>query len=91
LKAALDALRIAGCRRAYVNGSFVMGKEEPADFDGCWEVEGVDLERLDSVLKMFSNRREARKNARLAVNSSLPIGGPMRLAHTLPGVLSNGP
>jgi len=37
LKAALDALRGAGCRRAYIDGSFIAAKEEPADFDGCWE------------------------------------------------------
>lgn len=42
LKAALDALRTAGCRRAYIDGSFVTAKAMPADFDGCWETEGVD-------------------------------------------------
>lgn len=61
LKAALDALRAAGCRTAYVDGSFVTAKETPGDFDGCWEVEGVDLARLDPVLKTFANRREAQK------------------------------
>jgi hypothetical protein len=63
LKVALDALRAAGCRRAYVDGSFVTAKEAPADFDGCWEVDGVDLARLDPVLLTFANRREAQKRA----------------------------
>ncbi len=63
LKAALDALRVAGCQRAYIDGSFVTDKAQPADFDGCWEVEGVDLDRLDPVLKPFTNRREAQKRA----------------------------
>jgi hypothetical protein len=61
LKAALDELRVAGCRRAYVNGSFVSAKEQPVDFDGCWEVEGVDLARLDPVLQTFAHRRAAQK------------------------------
>ena len=61
LKAALDALRAAGCRRAYIDGSFVTAKEAPADFDGCWEVDGVDLARLDPVLLTFARRRAAQK------------------------------
>jgi len=61
LKAALDALRAAGCRRAYIDGSFVSAKEAPGDFDVCWEVDGVDLARLDPVLKTFARRREAQK------------------------------
>jgi hypothetical protein len=61
LKAALDALRAAGCRRAYIDGSFVTAKEVPADFDACWEVDGVDLTRLDPVLLAFARRRAAQK------------------------------
>jgi len=51
----------AGCRRAYIDGGFVTTKERPADFDGCWEVDGVDLARLDPVLMTFANRRAAQK------------------------------
>jgi hypothetical protein len=61
LKAALDELRSAGCRRVYIDGSFVTAKEVPGDFDACWEIDGVDLARLDPVLKTFANRREAQK------------------------------
>ena len=61
LKAALDALRAAGCRRVYIDGSFVTAKERPADFDGCWEVDGVDLAQLDPVLMTFAQRRAAQK------------------------------
>lgn len=61
LLAALQALRTAGCRRAYIDGSFVGAKEEPADFDGCWESDGVDLQRLDPVLQTFADRRRAQK------------------------------
>ena len=61
LKAALHALRAAGCQRAYIDGSFVTAKLVPADFDGCWEVSGVDLARLDPVLLTFAQRRAAQK------------------------------
>jgi hypothetical protein len=63
-KAALDTLRQAGCERAYVDGSFVTNKAVPNDFDACWEMVGVDfdlLDRLDSVLLDWSNRRAAQK------------------------------
>ena len=61
LKAALDALRAAGCRRAYIDGSFVTAKEEPGDFDGCWETDGVDPALLDPVLVTFDPHRRAQK------------------------------
>jgi hypothetical protein len=61
LKAALDALRVAGCRRAYVDGSFITATETPGDFDGCWEADGVNLARLDPILKTFAHGREAQK------------------------------
>ena len=66
LKEALDALRTAGCGRAYLDGSFVTAKEEPNDFDACWEMTGVDfdvLDRLDPVLLDWRHRRAA-QNAR---------------------------
>ena len=61
LKRALDALRSAGCRTAYIDGSFVTAKDSPADFDGCWEPEGVSFGRLDLVLLDFSNQRWRQK------------------------------
>ena len=61
LKAALNALRLAGCRRAYIDGSFVTAKEEPGDFDGCWETDGVDPALLDPVLMTFDQGRRVQK------------------------------
>jgi hypothetical protein len=61
LQQALETLRAAGCRRLYIDGSFVTAKDEPADFDACWEIAGVDPSRLDPVLLTFANRREAQK------------------------------
>lgn len=61
LRRALDSLRSAGCRRAYLDGSFVTAKEEPGDFDACWEAVGVDPDLLDPVLLTFADRRAAQK------------------------------
>ena len=58
---ALQALRAAGCRRAYVDGSFVSRKEVPGDFDACWEPDGVDSSLLDPVLLDFGPGRAAQK------------------------------
>ena len=61
LRAALEALRAAGCRTAYIDGSFVTAKETPGDFDGCWDTDGVDVARLDPVLLTFDQGRAAQK------------------------------
>jgi hypothetical protein len=61
LRRALESLRAAGCRRAYIDGSFVTAKEVPGDFDGCWEIAGVDSGLLDPVLLQFSDARAAQK------------------------------
>jgi hypothetical protein len=61
LKTVLDALRMAGCPRAYIDGSFVTAKAAPADFDACWETDGVDPNRLDPVLLTFDQGRRAQK------------------------------
>jgi hypothetical protein len=58
---ALQNLRSAGCRAAYLDGSFVSAKEIPGDFDACWDVRGVDLQKVDPVLKTFANRRALQK------------------------------
>lgn len=57
----MESLRDAGCRRAYIDGSFVTAKERPGDFDGCWEAAGVDPDLLDPVLLTFSNARAEQK------------------------------
>jgi hypothetical protein len=64
LEGLLDALRLlkaAGCRRAYLDGSFVTAKPAPADFDGCWEMDGVDFDKIDGRLLAFDAGRAAQK------------------------------
>jgi len=58
---ALQALKAAGCPRAFIDGSFVTSKEVPGDFDGCWDDDGVDFDALDPVLLNFNGHREAQK------------------------------
>lgn len=58
---AIGVLAAAGCTRIWLNGSFVTAKDEPADFDACWETAGVDLDRLDPVLIDMSDNRQAQK------------------------------
>ncbi|HJQ32857.1 MAG TPA: hypothetical protein VJ866_11785 [Pyrinomonadaceae bacterium] len=57
----LRLLRTAGCRRVYINGSFVTAKESPNDIDVCWDIEGVDADALDPVFFDFSDGRAAQK------------------------------
>jgi hypothetical protein len=64
LRAMLAVLASAGCRMAYVDGSFASSKTAPLDFDGAWDMAGVDLQRLqvlEPLLFDFSNRRAAQK------------------------------
>ena len=61
LREALESLRRAGCRTAFLDGSFVTAKNYPADFDACWDARGVDPEALDPVLLDFSEGRRRQK------------------------------
>ena len=58
---AVDVLTQAGCRRLYLDGSFVTAKESPGDYDGCWDPTGVVAARLDPILLDFAKGREAQK------------------------------
>lgn len=61
LRAALAALKIAGCRALYLDGSFVTSKATPNDYDACWDVAGVDPKQLDPVLLTFDPGRMLQK------------------------------
>jgi hypothetical protein len=61
LRKALGTLHLAGCETVYLDGSFVTSKHQPRDFDACWDLSGVDVQRLDPVLLDFSNGRAAQK------------------------------
>jgi hypothetical protein len=64
LRGCLEAaklLRAAGCKRIFVDGSFVTSKEMPGDYDVRWAIEGVDGDKLHPVFLDFSNLRVAQK------------------------------
>jgi hypothetical protein len=55
------ALRKAGCRKIFLDGSFVTAKPIPADFDVCWDPMGVDTAKLEPVFLDFSDGRKKQK------------------------------
>jgi uncharacterized protein DUF6932 len=57
----LAALGSAGCRLAYLDGSFVTDKEVPGDYDLCWEMDGVDLYKLDPIVQDVAPPRAAQQ------------------------------
>jgi len=61
LREALVLLKTAGCRLVYLDGSFVTSKPAPGDFDACWAVNGVDVDKLDPVFLDFSRGRTRQK------------------------------
>lgn len=61
LKLGLAALRRAGCRVIYLDGSFVTEKNIPNDYDLCWETNGVIVDKLDPVFLDFSYKRQKQK------------------------------
>ena len=58
---ALASLKAAGCRRAWLDGSFVTGKLHPGDIDGCYDPIGVDAAALHSALRDLASGRVAQK------------------------------
>jgi hypothetical protein len=61
LAEAIELLAQAGCRRLWLNGSFVTAKDEPGDFDACWDIESVDLDAIHPVLLDLSSGRAEQK------------------------------
>ncbi|GEN29621.1 hypothetical protein HVA01_32670 [Halovibrio variabilis] len=61
LLSAFTALRDAGCRTIYLDGSYVTAKPHPGDYDVCWDPTGVIHEKIDPVFLDFSNKRKNQK------------------------------
>jgi len=55
------ALLKAGCRKIFLDGSFVTEKTNPGDFDACWDCIGVDNAKLNPVFLDFSDGRKKQK------------------------------
>jgi hypothetical protein len=54
LRQAARALARAKCSRLFVDGSFVTTKPMPKDWDGAWDIAGVDSSLLDPILIDFT-------------------------------------
>jgi hypothetical protein len=61
LQEAAGQLSQAGCKAIFLDGSFVTAKEQPGDFDACWDIADVDPDRLDPIFFDFENGRAAQK------------------------------
>lgn len=62
LKRALLHLKSAGCEAVYIDGSFVTRKVEPNDYDACWDTQGVDPNKVDTMfLAGLKNGTEQQK------------------------------
>ena len=60
----INALRMAGCRAIFLDGSFCTNKLVPGDFDVCYEDGAIDwdmLQQIAPVLLQFDNQRAAQK------------------------------
>lgn len=59
LAAALRKLGKAGCRRVVIGGSYVTNKEDPNDFDGCYDDFNLDHSILDPLFAENANQQPA--------------------------------
>ena len=57
----IKSLKFANCRVVYVDGSFVSDKDNPGDYDLCWDTHGTDTTKLDPVFFDFSDKRKNQK------------------------------
>ncbi len=65
LRMAMEELKYSGCQTIYINGSFISSKENPGDFDMCWEESGININYLKTIaptLYNFGLRRTEQKN-----------------------------
>lgn len=60
-KRGTSLLKDAGCKLAFLDGSFVSNKPVPRDFDSCWDPTGVDASKIDPVFLNFDNERAEQK------------------------------
>jgi hypothetical protein len=60
LKLLLKDLAMAGCKTLYLDGSFVTSKEEPNDYDACWDTQGVN-NTISPILREIGTFRKERK------------------------------
>lgn len=60
-KQAVAALKKAGCKTVFLDGSFVTEKVIPGDFDVCWDPAGIVKDDLYPVFLDFADKRKRQK------------------------------
>jgi hypothetical protein len=81
LALAIEHLRQAGCRRVFLDGSFVSNAPAPRDYDACWDVAGVDLPRLGLSAPALFDLEPGRKRQKAVYQGELfPTTMPTRVA-----------
>lgn len=70
LKLLAHDLAAAGCKTLYLNGSFITDKQDPKDYDACWETDGVD-NRIDPILRDIKTFKQQRKQNTAATSSTV--------------------
>ena len=50
LELVVQHFKQAGCRSMHIDGSFITNKEEPGDFDACWDNTGVRADLIAPIL-----------------------------------------
>jgi hypothetical protein len=51
----MEELQLAGCPTIFIDGSFVSSKQNPGDFDACWEENGTDIDYLKIITPTLYN------------------------------------
>lgn len=59
LSLVIAILREANCPEVYLNGSFISSKDEPGDYDMCWEPTGVNP--TEQLRQLLQNPQEVKK------------------------------
>ena len=62
METGLRLLAEAGCRRLWLDGSFVTAKPDPADYDACWDADETNIEALSELFFDFSEKRRLMKS-----------------------------
>lgn len=78
LEAALSNLRNAGCDFVYIDGGFVTAKEESGDWDGCWQLDRVNVNLVDPVIidaDLFPDKMKKKYKGDLVVHAPRLPGG----------------
>ncbi|MFH7015206.1 DUF6932 family protein [Flavobacterium sp. FlaQc-47] len=62
LKIGISHLKDCGCKKIFIDGSFVTTKEIPGDFDACWDANNVDIPKLKYKYPTIVDFTNGRKN-----------------------------